>query len=134
MRIYLFLIILAAFLIGCGGNNTELRWDNDSSSDVRDIQWHQNNKVDQTWNAECKDGTKTPSKEVNLLTGQGECFDIGAGDTSEMWFGSAKTATLTEGEANELTITRLAKKKKNREETEIETDGLIIKAKVVDRE
>ena len=132
MKLYLVLVVLTVFMIGCG-NTTELRWDNDSSADVREIQWLGTKGVDQEWPDRTNHGDKTNLKEVNLLTGQGECLDIDSGDTSEIWFGTARTARLTEGEANELTITRLSAKKKSREIV-IDEETEIINARVISRE
>ena len=112
MRNYLFLMILAAFLIGCG-NNTELRWENDYGPTVREIQWLNEKGVDQEWREDLPDQQKTSFKEVNVLTGQGECFDPTLGEAAEIVFPNGKqTAILSDGSSNELTISRTAKKKK----------------------
>ena len=133
MKFYLILAILAAFLIGCGGD-TELRWNNDAGSKVEDIQWMQQSKVDQTWPGETQNQQKTSSKEVNVLTGTGECLDFD-GQAAEIWFpGGAKVAQLNDGEANELTIASVARKKKSGEAEEDQDNGLVIRAKIVDRE
>ena len=138
MKFYLILAILAAFLIGCGGDNTELRWDNDAGSSVQDIQWMQNIRVDQRWPGETRDQQKTSLREVNALEGTGECLDF-EGEAAIITARNEKGQTgvamrLTENEANELIIAGVAKKKKSTEIEENQDNGLVIQARIVDRE
>jgi len=115
--IILFMTAMVCFvMVGCG-NDTELRWKNDSSSAVNTIQWMNSGDVDQTWNdtTALSDGSTNDFKKVEKLNGEGQCLSgdvVGGGALSDIHVNGTNDsyAELAEGESQTLTISGLAKK------------------------
>jgi len=121
MRIYLVLIVLAVFMIGCGGSDkTELQWENQSASSVHDIKWQRNasSPHDQIWEDETRVDITTDLKEVNVLQGMGMAsVDDGVSLTeAPIMLDTTEIATrLNEGDAQKLVIGDVMTAKRVRE-------------------
>ena len=69
--IFILTLFLSFAFIGCGDDGTNLRWDNNSGTDVKDIQWYKYGGVgspDQTWSGTLGDDT-SGYKEITELKG-----------------------------------------------------------------
>jgi hypothetical protein len=84
------LFAIAAFLfVGCSDDEaTSLRWNNQSGSNLQDIQWVNNAAANQTWTGVVSDTTATDYREITKLNGTGECIFEG---------GDPATISLTPG-------------------------------------
>lgn len=104
------LFAIAAFVFtGCSDDEaTSLRWNNQSGSNLEDIQWINNAAVNQTWNGVVSDTNATDYREITKLNGEGECIFEGGGPA---------TISLTAGSGVVSASTNSAQIEKNADAT-----------------
>ncbi len=79
LSVFLILAIAAFAFVGCSDDGTSLRWDNQSNSSLKDIQWINSASVNQQWSGVVNHEDRTDYREITKLSGQGEClFEGGA--------------------------------------------------------
>lgn len=118
-KMMLIIAVAAMGFIGCGEDTgTTLKWTNSSNETVKEIIWKDSNGTqDQIWSGDTLDTATTSEKDVQVLSGLGECQDSGGNPATislsaaeNVITASTNSAQLKENADARLIITQVKKK------------------------